>query len=104
MVVRRRAREILIPLMLYCISAGLVAYFWHHAHTGAHGLEAKQRFKIRAYEIGRELEAARAEHAEWERRIALLRSDQIGRDLLEERARVMLGKVHRNDLVIMTGP
>jgi cell division protein FtsB len=104
MVVRRRARRILIPLMLYCISAGLVAYFWHHAHTGAHGLEAKQRFKIRAYEIGRELEAARAEHAEWERRIALLRSDQIDRDLLEERARVMLGKVHRNDLVIMTGP
>ena len=54
---------------------------------GAHGLEAKQRFKIRAYEIGRELEAARAEHAEWELRIALLRSDQIDRDLLEERAR-----------------
>jgi cell division protein FtsB len=104
MVVRRRARRILIPLMLYWISAGLVAYFWHHAHTGAHGLEAKQRFKIRAYEIGRELEAARAEHAEWELRIALLRSDQIDRDLLEERARVMLGKVHRNDLVIMTGP
>jgi cell division protein FtsB len=104
MVVRRRARRILIPLMLYCISAGVVAYFWHHAHTGAHGLEAKQRFKIRAFEIGRELEAARAEHAEWERRIALLRSDQIDRDLLEERARVMLGKVHRNDLVIMTGP
>ena len=104
MVVRRRARRILIPLMLYCISAGLVAYFWHHAHTGAHGLEAKQRFKIRAFEIGRELESARAEHAEWERRIALLRSDQIDRDLLEERARVMLGKVHRNDLVIMTGP
>ena len=39
-----------------------------------------------------------------ERRIALLRSDQIDRDLLEERARVMLGRVHKNDLVIITGP
>ena len=104
MVVRKRARRILIPLMLYGISGGLVAYFWHHAHTGAHGLEAKQRFKIESYEVARELEAAKAEHAEWDRRIALLRSDQIDRDLLEERARVMLGKVHRNDLVIMTNP
>ena len=104
MVVRKRARRILLPLMLYGISGALVAYFWHHAHTGAHGLEAKQRFKIQAYEIARELESVKADHAEWERRIALLRSDQIDRDLLEERARVMLGKVHRNDLVIMTNP
>jgi cell division protein FtsB len=104
MVVRRRARKILIPLVLYSISAGVVGYFVHHAHTGSRGLEAKQQFKIQAFEITRELEAVKAERAEWERRIALLRSDQIDRDLLEERARVMLGRVHRNDLVIMTGP
>jgi cell division protein FtsB len=54
--------------------------------------------------LSRELEDARRERAEWERRIALLRSDQIDRDLLEERARVMLGRVHKNDLVIITGP
>jgi hypothetical protein len=33
-----------------------------------------------------------------------LRSDQIDRDLLEERARAVLGRVHRNDLVVITGP
>jgi cell division protein FtsB len=46
----------------------------------------------------------KTERGEWERRIALLRSDQIDRDLLDERARVMLGRVHRNDVVIMTAP
>ncbi len=76
----------------------------HHAHSGARGLEAKQQFKIKAYEVNQELEAVKTERAEWERRIALLRSDQIDRDLLEERARVLLGQVHRNDLVIVTGP
>ena len=30
-------------------------------------------------------------------------TDQIDRDLLEEQARLMLGRVHRNDLVIITG-
>jgi cell division protein FtsB len=101
MVVRRRARKILIPLVLYGISAALAGYFVHHAHTGARGFEAKQRYKIQAYQIGQELEAFKSERAEWERRIALLRSDQIDRDLLEERSRITLGRVHRNDLVIM---
>ena len=104
MVVRRRARKILIPLAVYALSAGVVGYFVHHAHSGSRGLEAKQQFKIQAYEIGRELEAVKSERLEWERRIALLRSDQIDRDLLEERARVLLGEVHPNDLVVITGP
>lgn len=104
MVVRKRARAVLIPLALYAASAGVVGYFVHHAHSGNRGIEAKRRLKIQAFELTQELEAAKTEHMEWDRRIALLRSDQIDRDLLEERARIVLDRVHRNDLVIMTGP
>ncbi len=103
MVVRKRARKILIPLALYSVSGLLVGYFVHHAHNGSRGLEAKRQLKIQGYEISKELESVKTERAEWERRIALLRSDQIDRDLLEERARSVLGRVHRNDLVIITG-
>ncbi len=103
MVVRKRARAVLVPLALYGASAGVVGYFVHHAHSGNRGLEAKQQLKRQAYGITRELEAAKAERMGWERRIALLRSDQIDRDLLDERARVILDRVHRNDLVIITG-
>ncbi len=104
MVVRKRARKILIPLALYGVSGLMVAYFVHHAHSGARGLEAKRQLKTQAYEISAELETLKTERSEWERRIALLRSDQIDRDLLEERARGLLGRVHRNDVVIITGP
>jgi cell division protein FtsB len=104
MVVRRRARAVLLPLLLYSVSAAIVGYFVDHAHHGGHGLEAKQQLKARARELSREVEALKTERVEWERRIALLRSDQIDRDLLEERARALLGRVHRNDLVIITGP
>jgi cell division protein FtsB len=103
MVVRRRARKILIPLALYCVSGLLVGYFVHHAHHGARGLEAKRQLRIQAHDLAKELEAVKTQRAEWERRLALLRSDQIDRDLLEERARALLGRVHRNDLVIITG-
>jgi cell division protein FtsB len=104
MVVRKRARAILLPLALYTASGLVVGYFVHHAHNGSRGLEAKRELKMQSKAITRELDAARAERAVWERRIALLRTDQIDRDLLEERARIMLGRVHRNDLVVITGP
>lgn len=103
MVVKRRFRRILMPLALYAVAGGAVSYFFHHANNGRRGLEAKRAIKIQEYELGRELEAAKGEARDWERRIALLRSNQIDRDLLEERARVVLGRVHRNDLVIITG-
>jgi cell division protein FtsB len=104
MVVKRRLRRFLMPLALYCASGAVVAYFVHHANHGRRGAEARREFKIKAYELNRELELAKVERHEWERRIVLLRSDQIDRDLLEEQARLLLGRVHRNDLVIITGP
>lgn len=103
MVVRRRLQRILLPLVLYAISAGIVGYFVREAHSGARGTEARQQYEALASALNREFDDVHAERSDWERRIALLRSDQIDRDLLEEQARIMLGRVHPNDLVIMTG-
>jgi cell division protein FtsB len=88
MVIRRRVRAIVVPAVLWTVSA-LV--------------EAKRVLKVEAYGLTQELNAAKAERATWEHRVSLLRSEQIDRDLLEERARVVLGRVHANDLVII-GP
>jgi cell division protein FtsB len=104
MVVRSRVRKFLIPLALYSIAALVVGYFVHHAHHGSRGLHAKRQLKTQIHELSTEFETVKSERNEWERRIALLRSDQIDRDLLEERARTLLGRVHRNDLVIITAP
>lgn len=101
MVVRRRLRAFLIPLALYCGAGAAVGYFVHSAKVGERGLAAKQVLKQQVREAKRELESAREEHAEWDRRLALVRADQVDRDLLEERARTVLGRVHRNDLVIV---
>ena len=101
MVVRRRIRAVLIPLVLYAMAGGAIAYFIRSAEVGKRGLLAKQELKIQIFDLNRQLDAARTEHADWDRRIALLRADQIDRDLLGERARIMLGRVRRNDLVII---
>ncbi|GJD40748.1 hypothetical protein OICFNHDK_3223 [Methylobacterium bullatum] len=101
MVVRRRVRSVLMPLGLYAVSALVVGYFVHQAESGNRGLEAKRALKIQAYGLKQELNAAKADRAIWEHRVALLRSEQIDRDLLEERARIVLGRVHANDVVII---
>ena len=103
MVVRRRLRAVFLPLALYAVSAAAVGYFVDQANNGARGLEAKRELKRQAYVLQQELDGVRAERADWDRRTDLLRSDQIDRDLLEERARVILGRVHRNDVVVI-GP
>ena len=103
MVVRRRLRAVLIPLVAYAVAAGVVWYFLHNARIGSRGFDAKQILKVQIYEVNQELDAARAERADWERRLTLLRADQVDRDLLEERGRILLGRVHKNDVVIV-GP
>jgi len=102
MVVRRRVRMVVLPLGLWTLSALVVGYFVWQAESGNRGLEAKKALKIRAYQLTQEVNAVKAERATWEHRVALLKSDQIDRDLLEERARIVLGRVHANDVVIIT--
>jgi cell division protein FtsB len=75
MVVRKRARAFLIPLALYSVSAALVGYFVHHAHNGSRGLEAKRELKAQIQVLSLDLDMAKGERAEWDRRIALLRRD-----------------------------
>jgi len=93
---------VVLPLGLWTLSALVVGYFVWQAESGNRGLEAKKVLKIRAYQLTQELNAVKAERATWEHRVTLLKSDQIDRDLLEERARIVLGRVHANDVVVIT--
>jgi cell division protein FtsB len=46
----------------------------------------------------------KAERAVWDRRVALLRSDKIDPDMLDERARALLGYVDPRDAVLLLQP
>lgn len=104
MVIRKRLRSILVPLALYAASGTVAAYFVFHAHHGQRGLEAKREIKRQIFELTAELNELHSERAAWERRIALMQDNAIDRDLLDERARSVLGMAHPNDIVVMIGP
>ena len=101
MVVRWRIGRFLVPFAFWCLSGALTFFFVTQAQTGRRGLENKERYEAEMARLDGELAAIKAVRADWERRVAMFRADHIDRDLLEEQARLVLGRVHRNDVVIM---
>ena len=104
MVTRRRLRSFLNALALYTVAALLIGYFGVNAYTGEHGLIAKRDLDQDIAQLTTELDAAKAERAVWQRRVSLLKSDNIDPDLLDERARLLLDDADPRYLVLMLKP
>jgi cell division protein FtsB len=100
MVTRRRLRSFLTLLGLYIGVALLIGYFAMNAYTGNHGLRARQSLDNQIAQLSTELAGLKAEHTVWERRVALLKSDSLDPDMLDERARALLDYADPNDLVL----
>ena len=101
MVTRRRLRTVLTALGLYIGAALLIGYFGVNSYTGNHGIVARQGLEIQMARLTTEREALKSERQRWERRVALLRSQSIDPDMLDERARALLGYVDTRDLTLM---
>jgi cell division protein FtsB len=101
MVSHRRRRTILTALGLYIFAAAFIGYFGVNAFTGNHGLRAQIDLDQQMTAMQEELRQVKAERALWERRVALLRSDRIDPDMLDERARALIGYVDTRDLVFL---
>lgn len=101
MVTRKRLRSFLSALALYAMAAFLIGYFGVNAYSGNHGLKAKEVIDRQTAELSLELARLKVERAQWEHRIALLKSEDIDPDMLDERARALLDYVDPNDLILM---
>ncbi len=101
MVTRKRLRAILNALALYSLAALLIGYFGVNAYSGDRGLKAKEVIDRQSAALAAELDRLKIEHAQWQRRIALLKADDIDPDMLDERARALLDYVDPDDLTLM---
>ena len=104
MVSHRRRRSILTAIGLYALAAAFIGDFGVNAFTGNHGLRAQQHLEQQMTAMHADLSRLRAEHAVWERRVALLRSDRLDPDMLEERARALLDYVDPRDITLLLPP
>ena len=80
----------------------LIFYFVFHALTGERGLLSTSQRTADLTAKTKELKKIRAERMDLEARARLLRNGSLSADLLEERARSLLGYADPEDYVIRT--
>src|SRR6202034_4918447 len=101
MVTRKRLRSILTTLGLYVMAALLIGYFGVNAYSGNHGLKAKEDLDQQIGTLSADLNRLKLEHAQWERRVALLRADRLDPDMLDEQGRALLDYAAPHQLTLM---
>jgi cell division protein FtsB len=97
---KRRAGEVVGPVLGFAI----VGYFVYHSIEGDRGLVAYMLLRERIVEAQAQLDEATAERQALERRVALLRPDNLDPDLLDERARLILNLARPDEVVIFDPP
>ncbi len=99
MVSRTRLKGILTGIALYAMAAAFIAYFGVNAYTGKYGLNARAELDQEIANLNNELERLKADRAAAEQRVALLRSDRVDPDMLDEQVRYQLDYADPRDLV-----
>ena len=82
----------------------LILYCGFHAFTGERGLLSSTQRDAALAAKSKELAELRVQRQDLEARAKLLRDTSLSADLLEERARSLLGFGHPNDYVVRVKP
>ena len=91
--------QILAPAFYIALLA-VLAVFAHSGLQGEHGLAAQHRAEALERELETDLAEIRAERRALENKVRRLSTDYLDLELLDERARAVLGYVRRDELVI----
>ena len=104
MVVKKRFRSVFFLVAFYALAGTGILYFLSEAQTGNRGTETNKALQAQIDMLNADLAALEAEKAVYDHRNHLLSLNALDPDLLDERARASLNRVHPNDVVILTGP
>lgn len=97
--IRRRAHHIIGPVL----GITLFGYFAYHVVQGDRGLIAWLKLSQQVDAAQIQYEETVAKRKEFANRVHLLQPQSLDPDLLEERARSVLGLAHPDDIIVMEG-
>lgn len=95
--IRRLARRALFPV--FCVL--LAGYFTYHLIQGDRGLIAYFRLNKEIDQLETRVARSNAARAGMENRVARLRSRSLDPDMLDERAREVLGYAHEDEIIVL---
>jgi cell division protein FtsB len=96
---RRQGRQIIASIF----GVAVIGFFTFHAVEGERGLRAYFALNLQTELALEERDALRHDRMMLERRVNLLKPESLDLDMLDERARKVLNKVHEDDFVIILG-
>lgn len=94
---RRQGRHIIASIF----GVAVIGYFAFHAVEGERGLRAYFALNLQTELAREERDALRHDRMTIERRVNLLKPESLDLDMLDERARTILNKVHEDDFVVL---
>ena len=95
----RSWQQVLAP-GCYVLLVGVIAIFAHSGLQGDHGLAALNEAQAESQRLETELDALRAERQALANKVDRLSDRYLDLDLLEERARDILGLVREDEIVV----
>jgi cell division protein FtsB len=101
MITRQRRQSFLSRLWMPMITAAFLGYFGYHAFTGFYGIQSMDRLEADAARLSAELGELELEHQEFERRVEMLRTDNLDADMVDIEARSALNRLRPDEVVIM---
>ncbi len=94
---RYRLGRVITPTLFLMV----FGYLGYHAIQGNYGLVAYSEFRTELVALELEASLVRAERQRLEARVVRLRRDNLDPELLDERARAVLGFTRREEFVIL---
>ena len=96
-------RTLIVSLGLYGLAGLVIAYFLWQGVNGQRGLKAGEEYEQQLTKLRFERDLAKLERLQWEHRISLMRGEKIDADVLDEEAHALLGRVQKNEVVVLAG-
>lgn len=87
--------------LMMIFGVGMCLYFSYHLMQGERGYFRYLSLQQQITDMQKESETIRADREHLESRVSMLRSGSIDKDLLEERARLVLGLRHKGERDIL---
>jgi cell division protein FtsB len=97
-------RSLILPTALFCVAGGVAGYFVWHGVNGQRGLKTGEEYEQKLAQLRLDRDLLKLQRMQWENRIALIKGENIDADILDEEVRKRLGRVHKNEVVILTPP
>lgn len=83
------------------VGALFVCYFLVHSFQGDRGVLAWMHLQKQVAVAEQTLSETKTVRTDFDRRISLLRSEQLDADMLDERARIMAGLVRPDEFIVI---